>query len=266
MSPLILPSLVAAGLYLAAAAALVWRLAWGEHGREPAVLVAAVATSLHTVALGTMLWSDGGLTLGLFNTASLVGWLMSLMLIVAAPRQPVADLGIVIFPFCALAVAGDVLLTAPNAPTQPLAGTIEIHISLAVLAHAVLGLAAAQATLVAVQDYHLRHHRPGGFIRRLPPLQTMEALQFSLLRVGFALLTFGLITGLVFVEDLFSQHLVHKTVLSIAAWVVFGVLLWGHHRYGWRGQTATRSTLAGFAVLAVGFFGSKIVLELILQR
>lgn len=266
MTPLVLLSLLAAGLYLAAAAGLGWRLAWGGHGRGAALVTAGVATGLHAGALGTLLWSDGGLTLGLFNTASLVGWIMSLMLVVAAPRQPIADLGIVVFPLTALAALGDALLTNTSAPVQPLAGSIEIHITLAILAYAVLGLAAAQAVLVAVQDYHLRHHRPGGFIRRLPPLQTMESLQFGLLRVGFALLTVGLAAGLVFVDDLFAQDLVHKTVLSIAAWLVFGVLLWGHHRYGWRGQTATRCILAGFAVLAVGFFGSKIVLELILQR
>lgn len=266
MTPLVLLSLLAAGLYLATAGALAWRLARGGYGRGAPLLAAAIATGVHAGALGTLLWSDGGLALGLFNAASLVSWLMSLMLVVAAPRQPVADLGVVIFPLSALAVAGDALMTNANAPVQPLAGAIEIHITLAILAHAVLGLTAAQSLLVAVQDYHLRHHRPGGFIRRLPPLQTMETLQFSLLRVGFTLLTFGLLTGLVFVENLFAQHLVHKTVLSIAAWLVFGVLLWGHHQYGWRGQKATRAVLTGFAVLVIGFFGSKLVLELILHR
>ena len=71
---------------------------------------------------------------------------------------------------------------------------------------------------------------------------------------------------MVFLEDMFAQHLVHKTVLSISAWWLFSILLWGHHKLGWRSQTATRLTLAGFAVLMLAYFGSKLVLEVILQR
>ena len=83
---------------------------------------------------------------------------------------------------------------------------------------------------------------------------------------GFALLSAGLLTGIFFLEDIFAQHLVHKTVLSIVAWLVFGILLWGRWRFGWRGRTAIRWTLSGFVVLLLAYFGSKFVLELILQR
>ena len=264
MSLLVIASLVAAGLYLLAAALLARRLIGQPTGRGPAVAIAASGVLCHAGALGIMMAIGGGLGLGLYNAASLTTWMMGLILIVSALRHPVADIGVAVFPLAAAAALADALLTNTHAPAQPLAGRIELHITLAMLAHAVLGLAAAQAALVAIQDHHLRHHRPGGFIRRLPPLQVMETVQFGLLRLGFALLTVGLVTGAVFIDDLFAQHIVHKTVLSIAAWLVFGVLLWGHHRYGWRGQTATRGILAGFAVLAVGFFGSKVVLELIL--
>jgi ABC-type uncharacterized transport system permease subunit len=86
------------------------------------------------------------------------------------------------------------------------------------------------------------------------------------LAAGLALLTLGIVAGFMFVEDFMAQHLLHKTVLSLIAWVIFAVLLWGRFRRGWRGRTAVRYTLAGFAVLMLGFFGSKFVLELILQR
>ena len=72
--------------------------------------------------------------------------------------------------------------------------------------------------------------------------------------------------GVAFVADMLAQHLAHKTVLSILAWALFGVLLWGRWRYGWRGRTAVRLSLIGFAVLSLAYFGSKLVLELILER
>ena len=73
-----------------------------------------------------------------------------------------------------------------------------------------------------------------------------------------------LITGFFFLEDIFAQHLVHKTVLSIVAWLILGTLLFGRLKFGWRGKTAIRWTLASFVFLMLAFFGSKLVLEFIL--
>ena len=111
---------------------------------------------------------------------------------------------------------------------------------------------------------HLRNKRPGGFIRALPPLQTMETLLFQMIGLGLALLTASLLTGTLYIEDMFAQHLVHKTILSMVAWVVFATLLWGRWRFGWRGRTAIRWTLSGFVVLLLAYIGSKLVIEIIL--
>ncbi|MCP4995414.1 MAG: cytochrome c biogenesis protein CcsA, partial [Gammaproteobacteria bacterium] len=68
-----------------------------------------------------------------------------------------------------------------------------------------------------------------------------------------------------YLEDMFAQRMVHKTVLSILAWLVFGGLLWGRFRFGWRGQKALIWTLAGFVILMLAYFGSKFVIELVLK-
>jgi ABC-type uncharacterized transport system permease subunit len=94
----------------------------------------------------------------------------------------------------------------------------------------------------------------------------MESLLFQMLAAGVAFLTISLISGFIFIEDLFAQHLVHKTVLSILAWIIFSGLLVGRSRYGWRGSTAIKWTLIGFVSLLLAYFGSKMVLELILNR
>jgi ABC-type uncharacterized transport system permease subunit len=122
-------------------------------------------------------------------------------------------------------------------------------------------LAAIQAIVLAIQEKQLRQRHVSGLMRKLPPLQTMETALFQLIITGFALLTVGLITGLMFVEDLLAQHLVHKTVLSVVAWCVFAGLLWGRLRHGWRGKTAVKWTLTGFAILLLAYMGSQFVLE-----
>jgi ABC-type uncharacterized transport system permease subunit len=140
------------------------------------------------------------------------------------------------------------------------------HILTSIIAFSLLNIAALQAILLAIQDQQLKRHPPKCFIQSLPPLQTMEALLFQMLGAGIVFLTISLISGFLFIEDLFAQHLVHKTVLSLLAWVIFSGLLIGRSRYGWRGQTAIQWTLIGFVLLLLAYFGSKLVLELILHR
>ncbi|MDQ3731070.1 MAG: cytochrome c biogenesis protein CcsA, partial [Pseudomonadota bacterium] len=178
----------------------------------------------------------------------------------------VETLAIMVLPVAAVTLALDQFM--PNQPViaAPAGSSLQIHILISLVAYSLLSIAALQALVLAVQDWQLHNHRPGGLIRALPPLQWMEDLLFQLIAVGFALLSVSLLTGFFFLEDIFAQHLVHKTVLSIVAWLVFAVLLFGRMRFGWRGRTAIKWTLSGILALMLAYFGSKLVLELILQR
>ena len=228
--------------------------------------LALPAVLIHAILLWQAVWTTAGLNLSLFNAASLLGWLMAAMLVLAAIRQPVYSLGLVVFPFAGITLVLAETLGVPGARPVAVGQPVDLHVISSVAAYAVLGLATAQALLLAWQESALRHRRAGAVLGLLPPLQSMEALLFQLLASGFALLSISLVTGWLFVDNLFAQDLVHKTVLSMVAWLVFAGLLIGRHRAGWRGRTAIRWTLAGFLLLALAYFGSKAVLELILSR
>jgi ABC-type uncharacterized transport system permease subunit len=58
----------------------------------------------------------------------------------------------------------------------------------------------------------------------------------------------------------------HKTVFALLSWLIFGLLLAGRRRYGWRGRTALRWTLSGFLMLLLAYVGSRFVLEVLLHR
>jgi len=118
--------------------------------------------------------------------------------------------------------------------------------------------------VLSVQNSFLHKHQPGGLIRLLPPLKTMETLLFDAIIIGFICLSLSLVSGMIFLENMFAQHLAHKTILSILAWLVFAILLAGRWLAGWRGRTAIRWTLGGFISLMLAYFGSKFVLEVIL--
>ena len=92
----------------------------------------------------------------------------------------------------------------------------------------------------------------------------MENLLFDTIVTGFICLSLSLVSGMMFLENMFAQQLAHKTVLSILAWIVFAILLLGRWQLGWRGRTAIRWTLGGFISLMLAYFGSKFVLEVLL--
>lgn len=263
-------SLLSALLYLSSAGYLMLRLrgmAGGrERGRNAALWLWAAAMLLHGVVLYGQVRLPEGIDLNFSNATSLVAITVSCVLLLGAVVRPLENLAIAVLPFCALSVilvvfapGQTVVISAENPAAQ-------VHVLVSLLAYSVLTLSALQAILLAIQDHHIHGHRPGGLIRALPPLQVMEQLLFGLIGLGVALLTISLVTGLLYLEDIFAQHLVHKTVLSIIAWIVFVVLLAGRWRFGWRGRTAIRWTLGGFAVLMLAYFGSKFVLELVLGR
>ncbi|MEO8459967.1 MAG: cytochrome c biogenesis protein CcsA, partial [Dokdonella sp.] len=172
----------------------------------------------------------------------------------------------IVFPLAAALLAVDVFVAPPTSPSN-LDWQIKLHVTFALIAYSVLSIAALLAIFLALQERALRKHKiDSGLLRALPALTLTEALLFRLIAFGFVLLTLTLLSGALFVENLFAQHLVHKTVLSIAAWLVFGTLLFGRWRWGWRGRRAVQLTLIGMAVLLLAFFGSKFVLELVLRR
>jgi ABC-type uncharacterized transport system permease subunit len=235
-------------------------------GKTLPLAVGAGAVCLHALVLVQVVFQSDGINLGFFNALSVTGWLIALLLLVTAVFQPVENLGIVLLPFTAATVILALIFPSERVVVDTGHWQLELHIVVSILAYSLLALAVVQAVLLAVQDHRLHSRHPGGFIRGIPPLITMEALLFQMIGAGFVLLGLSLLTGLFFLDDIFAQHLVHKTVLSIAAWSVFGILLWGRWQYGWRGRTALKWTLGGFVALMLAYFGSKMVLELILQR
>jgi len=247
----------AALLYLAAAAL------FARRPRLPAFIVAAAAVLAHAAILAGQ--HGGGVDLHFFAALSLVAGCVAALCLLVNLARPVAALGTIVFPLAAILLLVDAFL-APHTEPLPIDWQIKLHVIFALLGFSVLCVAAVLAILLALQEHALRARRFDGLAAALPPLTLTESLMFQLIGAGFALLTVAILIGLLFVANPFAQHLLHKMVLSIAAWIVFGALLFGRWRHGWRGRRAVRMTLAGMILLLLAFFGSRFVLELVLKR
>ena len=250
-------------LYCLSAFLIFKQLGNKQHRRWLALSPAMLAVLLQAFMLARLVFQPDGLNLGFFIAFSLISWLISMQILLSSIYRPVESLGIVAFPISGLAC-----FTASLNFSEHLIATgdsaIQGHIMISIIAYSLISLAAFQASLLAYQDHSIRRHHPGGFVRGLPPLHDMETLLFQFLGFGFIFLSASLLSGFFFLEDIFAQHLVHKTVLSIIAWFILATLMIGRIKFGWRGKTAIRWTLSSFLFLMLAFFGSKLVFEFIL--
>lgn len=266
MSSITAPTLAAIALYLCAALYQALRGPGESAPAQPRVPMAAgaLALVLHGLAAGSLVFSGAGVNLSLWPVSVLIFFVVNLLVLASSLRKPLHSLLLILFPASALGL-GLALVFNPTIPhNQHLSLEIGVHVLLSILAYSLLTIAAVQSLLLGYQHYQLKHHHPGGFLRGMPPLQTMEVLLFEVIWTGFALLTLSLVSGFLFLEDFWAQHLAHKTFFSLVGWMLFAVLLWGRHALGWRGKVAIRWTLGGFASLALAYWGSKFVLEILL--
>lgn len=264
--------LASAALYLAATAILLRATHLGSaSGRNTTLGTAGAAALLHAL-IQYQAWThqplagiDVATVLSLCALVVVALWASSL-----ARPNGVIESGLIALPIASLANIVDALFPGPaivesSALGSAAPGTL-VHVVSSVIAFGLLSLAGVYAVLVLIIDHSLKRHELSRLVQSLPPLDTLEQLLFRLIATGLAVLTVALASGFIYVDDLMAQHLVHKTVLSIMAWFVFGALLLGRWLKGWRGVRAVRLTLAGVALLLLSYFGSKLVLEVFLGR
>lgn len=267
MQPLLLPALLTGLVYLAAGLLL----ALGYfHSRRPmrqlAVGLALLAFIGHALTLWQAMNTPAGFDVSFLNTLSLATLVIVGVLLASSLNSTLLEAGIIAFPGAALFVWLQTLVPLEPLFLDELEPILGLHVFSSLLAYAILGIAAITAVLLAIQGRLLRHHRPLRQLEMLPPLTVLETLLFRLITAGWLVLTLSLATGLLFVEDLLGQHLAHKTILSIVSWVLFGLLLTGRWWRGWRGRRAVGWTLTAMTALALAYFGSKLVLEILLDR
>lgn len=170
--------------------------------------------------------------------------------------------------FAAMLLGGSMLL-----PTGHLINTSpdtlnRLHFATALLAQPLLINATAIALLIKFSNRQLHGPARGALAQSLPPVLTLERLLFLTVGCTFLTLTITLATGLI--SSLGNAGTVkllsHKVLFSTVAWGVLGTLLLGHYHFGWRGRKAANLTLAGAALLFLGYIGTRLVLEAVLQR
>ena len=229
------------------------------------LVTAATGLLWHAWTLWLLVFLPGGMVLSIGNTVSLIGFQLALVAIIATAESTLRGLcgGLLI-----LAGLG-ALLTGGQLPVEaPISMSLQVqtHVLISLFAYGLLTVGAIVAIYALIQDRRLRRRVFSSANQLFAPMETTEQLLFGINTAGFLLLLLAVSSGFAFVENLFAQHLVHKTTLSLLALTLFGLLLAGRRFAGWRGRRAIYLYLGGFVILCLAYFGSRYILEELLGR
>ncbi len=265
LTPLLIAGIFTICFYALTLATSLISLRMGAAQRGQFNVYALFAVMTHCFFLYLVIDREDSQNLTLFNMMGLTNWLAMIILLANSFHRDTRLMVAIISSFALLSsIFG---LTSEGQSLANLSGQWAslLHIFSAITATGFLLLAAVQAVLLAYADHRLRSHpmQMPGF---MPPLQSLESFLFQLLLAGFCLMSGALIIAIFFLQDSFTNQPLHKSILSTLAWLTYGVLIVGHIWKGWRGKTAAKWTLIGFALLSLGYFGSKLVIELILNK
>lgn len=222
----------------------------------PASWAAAQLGGAWRTGFAMSLWLTIAVTMALFAGVALTtrqGWRLTPLLV----------------PY--LVLLGIAALVWQHAPEHSIAGAIppgwiEAHIIFALISYGLLTLAAVAGVAVFLQDRALKTKRPTAFTHRLPAVAESERLQVRLLAGSEVVLALGLMSGMAAEHFLHERLLVfdHKTVFSLATFVVIGLLLIVHRFTGVRGQRAARWVLVAYLLLTLAYPGVKFVTDVLI--
>lgn len=239
-----------------------------------------LAIVLHGIALRDMVLQDGNLRVGWSLALSAAVWIGMIVFWLESLIIRIDGLQLLLLPTGAIVC----LLAAAFPQSQVIAHAndagLRVHLLIALSAYALVTIAALQAMLMSGLDRRLHFPRGevahAGVLRRAvgrlldaqPPLLAQEQVLFRLIWIAYVALTLTLISGAIISLSYSGKWLPldHKSIFTLLSWLTFGILLVGRYVRGWRGRTALRYTLVGFAFVVLAYTGSRFVIEVILQR
>lgn len=229
------------------------------------LILVGAAVAVHLVSVVMTGFQARGLPINnLVQSLSMAGLAFGITFLYVQYRFNLKVLGVfATVVLSALMLAVVILPDTPVAPDKILKGVWFVaHIIFIFVGEAALGLAAGAGILYLIQEQGIKGKKPGFFFRRLPSLDFLDQVSYTCITTGFALLTFGLVTGFIYAHSIWGRFWSwdFKEVFSVGTWLVYAALLHLRLYSGWRGHRSAVMAIAGFAIIIFTFLGVNLIL------
>jgi len=192
---------------------------------------------------------------GVYESMVLVAWAIVLVWHVLESFTKIKAVGLYVMPVVL------VLLTVALVEYNPPVGLapalksdiVVLHVIVMLVAIGCLYVAGGAAIIYLIEEALLRRHKTGGVLGRLPSLAALDRLIYHATLFGLPFLTMGMAAGVIRAEtfsvpDWGTDPMV---LLSLAAWIVYLVLIAGRVRAGWSGAAVSWLAVVGLVLLLV---------------
>jgi cytochrome c-type biogenesis protein CcsB len=138
-----------------------------------------------------------------------------------------------------------------------------IHVTLAFVGDAAFAMACGIGIMYLVQERYVKSKHLSRLFQKLPSLETLDAINYHLITLGFPLLTLAIITGAIWANTAWGTfwRWDPKEVWSLITWLIYALLLHLRLSYGWRGRKASILSIGGFLFILFTFFGVSLVMK-----
>jgi ABC-type transport system involved in cytochrome c biogenesis permease subunit len=223
---------------------------------RPGLIVAAgglVAQTLGLILRGV----DAGRFpfVGLYESLVLVAWAIVLVWHVLESFTKIRAVGLYVMPVVLVLLT--IALTAYDPPRDMVpalrSDIVVVHVIVMLVAIGCLYVAGGAAIIYLIEEALLHRRRTGGVLGRLPSLAALDRLIYHATLLGLPFLTMGMAAGVIRAEAFKVPGWATDpmVLLSVAAWVVYLVLIGGRVRGGWSGRAVSWLAVTGLVLLLV---------------
>jgi len=251
---------------LSASIFIVGRVAGNSRAPGWATILLGAGVVFHAFDLATRGLQAGNIPVANFAQAlSFFAWLTALAGMVLIVRLQMAVIGAYTAAVVALALGASTILMKGARIVLPAALQsvwLPIHVTLAILGFSMFVLASSVSLVYLAYESRLKAKRPlGPPSERLPSLEKLDRINYSLLEWGFALLSLAIVTGAIWADATWGHFWSWEPVesWSLVIWILYAGLLESRLTVGWRGRRVAALTIGVFLVLVGTFVGVSLI-------
>ena len=205
----------------------------------------------------------------MYESLVFFSWCIALLYLLWERKMKSRIIGAFAMPFAFLFIAYASLAPAVSDRIDPLIPALQsnwlhAHVITCFLSYASFALSCGVSVMYLIK---IRKKEKGkketGWMSLFPPLESLDALVYKTIAVGFPLLTIGIITGAAWANYAWGSYWSWdpKETWSLITWFVYAIFLHARFAREWRGKRTAVLSVIGFAAVIFTYFGVNYVLS-----
>lgn len=201
----------------------------------------------------------------LYSVLILLAILISLIFIAIEIKYKFHVSGIVLLPLVVLILAIGIIISVEPKQLDPILFSfwLPVHVIFTLISYSAFTVSFCVSSGFLIHEHELKSHNLSKFYFTLPPLESLDELNYSLIASGIVFLSLGIVTGSIWAKDVWGVYWAwdSKQVFSFITWLIYIISLHVRMFYGWRGKRTAYLSILGFILTILTFLASNFFLK-----